>query len=204
MRKKQSFLPVPPLSLRALEDVENIEELARLSLHRCYDSGYYNAEKALRILRTCVIEALDIQIAYYEALSNYRLEWIREIREKTIETIVGLVGMPGANNRDFFLYEIRSTVKEHLAAKARTAKEKAALPQGRDRVLLRDSYLASFPGVIILDICWAAGQHYSEWKRWLRKAVKDGSAPDRAFRAILTSGKVPRENRKQPRPRGWK
>ena len=130
MRKKQSFLPVPPLSLRALEDVENIEELARLSLHRCYDSGYYNAEKALRILRTCVIEALDIQIAYYEALSNYRLEWIREIREKTIETIVGLVGMPGANNRDFFLYEYTKHSQRTFSSQGANCQRESGIATG--------------------------------------------------------------------------
>ena len=73
-----------------------------------------------------------------------------------------------------------------------------------DPRILRDSFFARFPNEKILDVCWAAGQHYSEWKRWLRRAVKDGSAPDRAFRAILTSGKASREYRKQPRPDGWK
>jgi hypothetical protein len=77
---------------------------------------------------------------------------------------------------------------------------------GSDRIGLRDSYLAAFPNTRIkfLDICWAARQHYSEWKRWLRKSVKDGSAPDIAFRSLLTSGELPSEYRKQPRPDGWK
>jgi len=73
-----------------------------------------------------------------------------------------------------------------------------------NRKALRDSYLTAFTGVVILDICWAAGQHYSEWKRWLRDKVKDGSAPDLAFRAILTSGKPPHEYRKESRPSGWR
>ena len=77
-------------------------------------------------------------------------------------------------------------------------------PKVVDRKTLRQSYLNNFPGVHILDICWAAGQHYSEWKRWLRNAVKDGSAPDRAFSALLTSGHVPEEHRKQSGPKGWK
>lgn len=75
-----------------------------------------------------------------------------------------------------------------------------------DRKKLRDSYFANLPGpkIKILDVCWGAAQHYSEWKRWIRNAVKDGSAPDRAFRAILTSGKKPTDYRKQPRPAGWR
>ena len=78
---------------------------------------------------------------------------------------------------------------------------------GAERKALSDSYLANFPeGIVVLDMCWAAGQHYSEWKRWLRgpKVLKDGLTPDKAFKELLTSGKRPREYRKAPRPKGWK
>ena len=80
----------------------------------------------------------------------------------------------------------------------------AGVPSVSDRQALRDSYRATFPDAGILDICWAARQRYSEWKRWLRGALKDGSTPDKAFRTILSSGKLPQEYRKQPRPDGWK
>jgi len=76
-----------------------------------------------------------------------------------------------------------------------------------ERAALRDRYLASFPeNIMILDVCWAAGQRYSVWKRWLRgpMVVKEGCAPDVAFRDILLSGKPPSEYRKQRRPKGWK
>jgi len=76
-----------------------------------------------------------------------------------------------------------------------------------ERAALRDCYLASFPeNIMILDICWAAGQRYSVWKRWLRgpTVIKDGWAPDVAFRNILLSGKSPSAYRKQQRPKGWK
>ncbi|MGA3318334.1 MAG: hypothetical protein ABSC64_18085 [Candidatus Korobacteraceae bacterium] len=76
----------------------------------------------------------------------------------------------------------------------------------KDRKSLYDSYLGSFPkkSFRILDICWAACQHYSELKRWRRGVAKDGSAPDRAFRAMLVSKMSPSDYRKRPRPRGWK
>jgi hypothetical protein len=80
----------------------------------------------------------------------------------------------------------------------------ALIKEKQDRQQLKKSYLEAFRPVMLLDICWAARQHYSEWKRWLRYAVKDDSAPDRAFRSILTSGKSPSEYRKEPRPDGWK
>jgi hypothetical protein len=79
------------------------------------------------------------------------------------------------------------------------------------REALRDAYFAAFPEKIkVLDVCWAARQRYREWKRWLAGElkngsvpIKDGSTPDRAFRAILTSGKRPEEYRKEPRPIKW-
>lgn len=77
------------------------------------------------------------------------------------------------------------TVRNYLKERTKTAKVRQAA-QSADRKELRDTYLTQFDSDIkILDICWAAGQRYSEWKRWLRNAVKDGSAPDRAFRAHL-------------------
>jgi hypothetical protein len=73
------------------------------------------------------------------------------------------------------------------------------------RTVIYDSYFSVFPDAGKLNACWAAGQHYSELKRWLRgpTVLKDGSAPDLAFRKLFTSGKPPREYRKQPRPKGW-
>jgi len=76
-----------------------------------------------------------------------------------------------------------------------------------ERASLRDRYLASFPeNIMILDVCWAAGQRYSAWKRWLRgpTVIKDGSPSDLAFRDLLLSGKRPGAYRKQQRPKGWK
>ncbi len=79
-------------------------------------------------------------------------------------------------------------------------------PDNKDRKSLYDSYLASFPAesFFILDVCWAAGQRYSELKRWRRGVAKDGSAPDHCFRALFLSKKSPADYRKEPRPRGWK
>ncbi|MFZ0771240.1 MAG: hypothetical protein WCA49_07655 [Candidatus Sulfotelmatobacter sp.] len=114
--------PLPPLSLKVLGEVEDVEEYARLSLHRCGDTRYFNAEKAVRILRTCVVESLDVQIEHYKSLPSYHPEWIRDVTEKTIESVVGLVGISGAEHWDFFQAEVRQTVKEHLAAKARAVR----------------------------------------------------------------------------------
>jgi len=72
-----------------------------------------------------------------------------------------------------------------------------------ERETLHNSYRVAFPGPGIMDICWAAEQHYREWARWLKGQLKDGSKPDRAFRRVLTSSKDARELRKG-RPKNWK
>lgn len=60
-----------------------------------------NPEKALRILRTCVVQALDAQIDYYEMLPSYRKEWVRELQHKTIDSLLGLCRCgPVENNSD--------------------------------------------------------------------------------------------------------
>jgi hypothetical protein len=75
-----------------------------------------------------------------------------------------------------------------------------------DPKTLRNSYFGSFPEkIVVLDVCWAAKQRYREWMRWLGGKLKDGSKPDRAFRAVLTSGLRPEQYRPgAARPKGWK
>jgi hypothetical protein len=77
-------------------------------------------------------------------------------------------------------------------------------PKLSERIALFDSYRSSFPDAGIMDICWAAKQHYREWARWLKDELKDGSKPDRAFRFVLSAGKTPSELRREQRPKGWK
>jgi hypothetical protein len=101
---------------------------------------------------------------------------------------------------------------ERLHPEPRIIEQRAeeALPEAQDQRRpapkeLRDSYLAAFPEkIMILDICWAAKQRYREWTRWISGDLKDGSKPDRAFRAVLTSGKRPEQYRTELRPKGWK
>jgi hypothetical protein len=66
MRKKKSSLQIPPLSLKALRDVELIEDYVQKALKESTDSVGIscNTERVSRILRTCVVESLDVQIKY--------------------------------------------------------------------------------------------------------------------------------------------
>jgi hypothetical protein len=49
-----------------------------------------------------------------------------------------------------------------------------AVPSPRE---LAETYFAKFPDerIIIRDLCWAAGQHYREWKRWVAGKAKAGA-----------------------------
>jgi hypothetical protein len=203
MSNKPSLPPVPPLSFEALREVGVIEDYVQDALWDCGD----NPEKTIRILRTGVVESLNVQMDYYSSLPTYHSVWNLEVAGKTIDALIAL--SPPLTPGEQFRGELLRTAVAHLIQRLGAAKNKAATatlpkPDGSDRRALRDAYLAKFPEVKILDMCWAARQHYSEWKRWLRNAVEDGSAPDRAFRAILISEKMPGEYRHQPRPKGWK
>lgn len=123
MKKKSPASPIPPLSFETLTVVQDFEEYARQSLHGCGTAAAYNGEKALRILRTCVVESLDVQIAFYSSLPNYTSEWIKEISERTMSAIISLVGISGAEYWDYFWDEVRQTVKEHLRTKLRAVKD---------------------------------------------------------------------------------
>src|ERR1035438_8269143 len=85
------------------------------------------------------------------------------------------------------------------ATSASTTEQK---PSERKAIL--DAYRAACSRRGIMDICWAAEQHYREWTRWLKGELKDGSKPDRAFRHVLTSNRDAREIRKVTRPKNWK
>lgn len=195
---------IPPLSFEALQKVQKIEEYLHSALVTACDpvAMSYNKEKVRRLLQTCVVEVLEAQLQFYETLPAFRREWVAVLAVTTIDSAVGL--FPRFTPGEPFRPMLSRVVREHLSRRVLPPKtlDKQAPPVGRKT--LREQYLAQFPQAKILDICWAGGQHYSEWKRWLRNAVKDGSAPDKAFRAILVSGKSPQEYRKQPRPNGWK
>jgi len=202
---KSTIPAIPQLSLEALDDVQKIERYARQQLIECESRSHFNTQKAERILRTCTVQVLKAQLAYYESLATFHEDWISKLQEDAIESAVGMV--PGGYDDelyDYFRNVLWDTTYADLNPPLTDKKEESPKHEPLTRKEIRDAYLHAFPYTKILDICWAAGQHYSEWKRWLRNAVKDGSAPDRAFRTLLSSSKEPTEYRKQPRPKGWK
>ncbi len=192
----------PPLSFDALKQVEEIERYTEQAMHRCTKGGF-NKAKALTILRTCITEAFNAKHNFYISLSDYRKEWISEIKRETIDSAICFLN-PILSLKDDVKSEIYKELQRTLGEQQ---KNKASTPQKIDRKKLHDSYLANFPDEKIknIDICWAVGQHYSEWKRWIKNdaRARDGLTADLAFRKILMSGKRPSEFRKQGRPDKW-
>ncbi|MGD0499332.1 MAG: hypothetical protein ABSC23_12945 [Bryobacteraceae bacterium] len=86
------------------------------------------------------------------------------------------------------------------------SKEELIAQRKAERKAFADAYFFnSGEKIVVLDMCWAARQRYREWMRWLGGTLKDDTKPDRAFRAVLTSGKRPEEYRPgESRPKGWK
>jgi hypothetical protein len=162
------------------------------------------------------LEILEKQLRLFVVESAAAGDWLMfsgvAADEQRTEIFPGYFGNATrwkAFNERLYLVFAAETAEWHSKLLDRSVQEgtQALAPISHlDRKALSDAYFAAFPTVKILDVCWAAGQHYSEWKRWLRHdpKAKDGSKPDRAFRAILSGGKAPSEYRKQPRPDGWK
>jgi hypothetical protein len=208
MKKHTPAQNLPPLSLRALDSVQKIEEYAQLSLHSCGGEHSFNTPKALRILRACVVASLDEQLSFYSSLPGYCSSWLEEMKESTVYATTNLANHADSKEWEYLAAQLQRTIEDHLSEKQANAKfaiakskeEQSQKPLSRQK--LKQAYFAKFDAKI-LDVCWAVGQHYREWKRWLNNEVKDGSKPDLAFRAILGSHKSPEQYNKKPRPSGW-
>ncbi len=100
-KSKRSTVPaIPQLSLDALDAVQKIERYARHELSDCQNISHFNTQKAERILRTCTVQVLKTQIAYYESLPTFHEKWIIKLQENTIESAVGMI--PGGYGDDLY------------------------------------------------------------------------------------------------------
>ncbi|HEY6253855.1 MAG TPA: hypothetical protein VI685_28195 [Candidatus Angelobacter sp.] len=213
--KKQPPPLLPPLSFDALQQVNDIEDYARIALMTCS-----NREQVRRVVGTTVISIFDIQVNCFAFLPDWQQEWMREIRHRSIDSVIEMCPFfaPGEEFRP----ELNRILQEHIErmlARVQAERAKRAAIRGESQPAaterpatkpispreLMNSYLSKFPDekIKILDICWAAGQHYREWKRWIKNQCKDDSTADVAFRRILSSGKRPLEFNKKHRPPKW-
>lgn len=200
LAKKPISVPPPPRS--KLYELEFIETKLRGSLRMCRD----NRGTILEYLRSYAVEVFDFYNTSYESVPGYTREWRQRLLVEAIQRVMGCCSGEriGLGYLDEYREDVFQTLKAHVGRLPQRRTADAQFSRPLKRKALRDSYLAAHPRVVKLDICFAAGQHYTEWKRWLRGVLKDGSTPDRAFRALLESGKWPREYNSRPRPSGWK
>lgn len=98
--KRSTVAAIPHLSLDALDAVQKIERYARRELGDCRNTSHFNTQKAERILRTCTVQVLKIQIAYYESLPTFHEEWIIKLQGDAIESAVGMI--PGGYGDDLY------------------------------------------------------------------------------------------------------
>ncbi|MGA2897307.1 MAG: hypothetical protein ABSE27_06895 [Acidobacteriaceae bacterium] len=202
--KKKSPPPIPPLSLEVLDAVEKMERYAKSALAQCDTSWNFNREKAMRILRTCVVTTFDQQVKYHKTSPLFHPHWIVDIANSTIASALAL---NSSTSLDYTVArnELVDTLAEHQAQKEVQEQSDLVVVSEKDDspAKLFLAYKIEHPEVVRLDICWAAKQHYRDWKRWIKGEFKAGSTPDLAFRKVLKSGKLPSELRKEPRKTGW-
>jgi hypothetical protein len=219
MPKKRSPLVLPHLTPEEISD-RDYEEL-RLSreLSKCSQRGSFDSERAFHVLRAHAVEIFNVVYPAYRRKSGFKPKWVPEIvRDVAYRTLRVYSGhesygtMPTMNDLFESLFD---TLEAHLEELKGTEPQTAtaatpALGAGlqtvdfTERIALRDSYRASFPDSGILDICFAARQHYREWTRWLKGELKNGSKPDRQFCSVLNSGRDAKGLRKEIRPKNWK
>jgi hypothetical protein len=172
--------------------------------------------KAFELLRTSVVEELNVRLDYYETLAGFDWNWVTDINTHAVASVLACFPSNQFEKRDEnnvliayegdrqFLDELIRTAWDYAVSR-RIASQPAPIPtvtsdQPTARKKLVAAYRAEFPSVKIQDICWAADQTYREWRRWFNGKAKDGLKPDRSFKHVLTSGKTPEEIKGKPRP----
>lgn len=218
---------LPPLSVEKLEELERIEGKLRLALSNCVTglhSSIFDNLRALEWLRSYVVVIFDFYHDFHTRVPGYKPDWERQFKIDAVERTMSCFLMECSVDEDSlesFAGETIKAVDAHIEqvkrlanvviekiltppANAPTLVDKTKAIDPNNRRALRDAYRANFPDSGIMDICWAAKQHYREWTRWLNAELKDGSKPDRAFRQVLTSVKDAKLLRREIRPKNWK
>lgn len=126
---KSSPPRIPPLPLHVLKKVQEIERHLRLSLESASHSrgmDQINTEQVRRVLDTCVVEALDLQLEYYASVAGYCPEWIALLAASAVDSALGL--FPLFTSSEPFRPNLQQTVRDYLAR--RRAKTVPALQPG--------------------------------------------------------------------------
>jgi hypothetical protein len=220
--------PLPPLSHPVLKSILRLQDAATRALTHCKYPGTdtLNVDRALEVLCGYAIEEAKLRLDFYENQPSLAEKHAAKIGIVAAESILacfpqykfiisGAPPMMGLDGEIIYQYEdprqfttqVSRAVLKYIDRRFDANENPYRTPQLKTRKQLRDEYFAHFPDerIVIRDLCWAAGQHYREWIRWLGNdpKTKDGYAADLAFRGLLTSMKRPQEYKAKPRPAGW-
>jgi hypothetical protein len=116
MKKKTAPPALPPLPRHVLEKVEEIERYAAKGLTACWGPLFLNTQKAMRLLRSCVVDSFECQAGYYSTLPTRSPEWILILTESTLESLVGLIDVSspvvtvGGSSSDGIKLELLTTL----------------------------------------------------------------------------------------------
>ena len=107
---------LPPLPFDVLRRVEEIEGYLTASIDDCERGLSFNTQKAVRLLRSCVVSVFEIQIQYYRALPGFSSNWIGPIVSGIVHSAMGQLGMRVSHfQRAALEGELARTLIEHVA-----------------------------------------------------------------------------------------
>lgn len=113
MTRNSSPPRIPPLPLHVLTEVQEVERHLRISLDAAdLGGGRLNIQQAIRVLDTCVVEALSIQLDYYASLPNYCSEWAAGLAVRTIESAIA--SFPVLTSGEPFRPRLQETISQFL------------------------------------------------------------------------------------------
>jgi hypothetical protein len=131
--------------------------------------------KAIEILRTSVVEELNIRLDYFETVSGFDWNWMGEIVTHAAASALACFPQGQFEKRDEnnvlvgyeddsqFIDELIATAWDHAVSRRLASNpipiQTTIVAQTEDRTALVTAYRATFPDAGILDICWAAKQH---------------------------------------------
>ena len=122
MKEKPSLPPLPPLSVKALRELQEIEDEVADAVKDCDDFApsisriFHSPRRIERVLRTCLVAALDVQIDYYSSLPDYRATWIVQIIGSTVGSLLGL--FPPLASGERYRGVLLHTAAEHIKTRA--------------------------------------------------------------------------------------
>lgn len=127
--------PLPPLSPDALNEVNDIERSALGLVQECARGARFNHERAIRSLRTCIVQAFSVQLHDYLQRGRFQAKWVFEIYESTIRSMVDTLSYQVSNDQLTSIErQLRVTLADWIVQKAEAAMEiqKSKLSSGKE------------------------------------------------------------------------